>query len=93
MNTNAGEWMFPDIIEFETAPMLARCMDEFNRKDEIVFDLSKTTTIHSSFIGFLIHLKYTFDAQGRRFLLKTSPDIDRIFWLLHLNDFFSTSFH
>lgn len=89
MSVNTGHWNFPDTIEFEMAPRLARSMQEFDKSDVVIFDLSNTTTFHASFIGLLIHMKNTFENQGRKLLLRTSPDVDRVFGMLHLHGFFS----
>ncbi len=93
MKTNNKEWHFPDTIDFETAPRLAGRMEELSIQDKILFDLSRTTAVHSSFIGLLIHLKNSLECRGGILMLKTSPDIDRILEMLNLDDFFSKSTH
>jgi anti-anti-sigma regulatory factor len=82
---------FPDVIEFESATHFSKELQNMNLEDEIVFDLTETTRIHSSFIGFLMHTKYMLEGNGKRLVLRTSPQIDRLFSMLNLTEFFSGS--
>ena len=80
---------FPDVIEFESATNFSKELQNMDLEDEVVFDLTETTRIHSSFIGFLMHTKYMLEGSGKKLVLRTSPQIDRLFSMLNLTDFFS----
>ncbi len=88
MKKKMNIWSFPDIIDFEMAPILMKQIEEYQGA-AILFDLSNTKTIHSSFIGLLIHAKKMLESGGADFFLKTSPDIDKLFGMLNLGDYFS----
>ena len=88
MNRKMDIWSFPDVIDFEMAPILMKQIEE-HEGEAVLFDLSKTTTIHSSFIGLLIHAKKLLERGGADLYLKTSPDIDKIFSMLNLQHYFS----
>ncbi|TAL30158.1 MAG: anti-sigma factor antagonist [Spirochaetes bacterium] len=82
-------WSFPREIEFEDATQLSRRIRELSViENTVVFDLSATKHIHSSFVGFLIHTKQYLEAQGMHLILKTSPQIDKILAMLDLASYF-----
>ncbi len=84
-------WSFPYEIEFETATELARRLcDLSGAENTVIFDLSKTKSVHSSFVGFLIHTKHYLESNGMRLVLKTSPQIDKVLALLNLGTYFLT---
>lgn len=92
MEENEKIWHFPDNIELEYATSLTRKMKEMKLNyDEIIFDLSNLTRAHSSFIGFLIHAKFSLEKGGKKFVLLTSPYLDTILEMLCLNDVFKSN--
>jgi anti-anti-sigma regulatory factor len=92
MEENEKIWHFPDNIELEFATALSQKVKDmkFNR-NEIIFDLSNITRAHSSFIGFLIHMKFSLENSGKKFILLTSPYLDTILEMLCLNEVFMSN--
>jgi anti-anti-sigma regulatory factor len=82
-------WLFPHEIEFQTATELTqRLCDLAGTDNTVIFDLSKTKSVHSSFVGFLIHTKNYLESNGMRLVLRTSPQIDKVLALLNLGSYF-----
>ena len=61
---NDNNWTFPLQIDFEKVTQYINRFEEQKYNNKIIFDLSKTTYIHSSFIGFLIHAKLKIEKEG-----------------------------
>jgi len=82
---------FPEKIDFAAATHLSQQMRETLFPESVEFDLTKTDSIHSSFIGFLILAKYLMNKRGVSLHLRISPHIRRVFDMLELNSFFFAS--
>lgn len=82
-------WTFSENIKFEE---VSEYLDRFKHVDasgKIVFDLSKTLSIHSAFIGFMIHAKHTTIRNGGNLTLLLSYTVERILVMLNIMDFFA----
>jgi hypothetical protein len=72
---------------------VAELMEKFGQIDpglSVVFDLSETQDIHSSFLGFLLHAKNTISRQNGSLVLLLSYTIEKILFMVNLMDYFST---
>ena len=81
-------WTFPKAIGLEEIP---EYLDKFSRIDTsglVVFDLSRTVSMHSSFVGFLIHAKHAMLGNGGRLILRVSSTIERILAMLNILEYF-----
>ncbi len=82
------KWTFPETISLETVTLY---IDRFEGEDlgaDFTFDLTGTGSIHSSFIGFLIHVKHQTGKHGGRLRLVLSLSMERILVMLNVLDFF-----
>ena len=82
-------WTFPESISFEDVPDF---MDKFNcldSRDRLLFDLRETKRIHSSFIGFLLHIKNRINRNGGSLTIHVSEHVERVLDMLELIDHFS----
>lgn len=91
MDGNTDVWRFPQEIEFWLVPEYLKKMEGSTFKDIIVFDLSETDNVHSSFIGFLIFVKQSTEKQGGKLVLKVSSALKRLFVMLNILEYFATS--
>lgn len=85
---NERKWIFPDHIKFEEVPVYAERLKEQNLQGNIIFDLSETINIHSSFIGFLIHAKHNIEKKDGNLLLLLSSTVEKILIMLNIMDYF-----
>ncbi len=83
-------WEFPKNIEFSNVPDYLQQFEKENHTQEFVFNLNETESVHSSFIGFLIHTKGVVEARGGRVVVVVSPAIRRLFRIMNVLDFFMT---
>lgn len=60
------KWNFPKHIVFEDVSDLMKKFDA-KKNNNIIFNLSRTTRAHSSFIGFLIYAKSTVEKKWWHF--------------------------
>ena len=81
-------WKFPESIKYETAATYNDMFSEIKSHEIILFDLSGTQVIHSSFIGFLIDLKQRLESEGGELRIEPSPAFERLLSILDLNNFF-----
>jgi anti-anti-sigma regulatory factor len=81
---------FPEHIDFETASNYFGRMVRFNYDERIVFDLSQTREVHSSFIGFLIDMKRRTEKEGGDFVLRLSPSMESFFSQTNLINHFNS---
>lgn len=84
-------YIFEKNISVETIAKLSFQLDEMLELDFIEVDLSSTTEVHSSFIGFLIYLKTEKDKRGQEMSLILSDQLRIIFSRLKLEKFFEPS--
>jgi len=80
-------WIFPENISFESVPGYLSAFNEQSNITEIIFDLSATERIHTSFIGFLLHTKQAAWKKNREIKLILSPGAKNILNMLNLHDF------
>jgi anti-anti-sigma regulatory factor len=60
-------------------PVYVKKIEQASCDRRIIFDLSRTKRIHSSFIGFLINTKQKIEKLGGYLGLNISPEIEKIF--------------
>ncbi len=83
-----NHWVFPEIITFESVADYSQFFEGLTGKEGITFDLSHTESIHSSFIGFLIHAKHMLGKDGAALKLRLSFTAERILIMLNILDYF-----
>jgi len=83
------KWIFPDNIKFDEVPQYVERLKEHDLNKRIIFDLSETVNMHSSFIGFLIHARYNIKNDGGTLLLHLSFTVEKILTMLNILDYFS----
>ena len=77
MDANTDVWTFPQEIEFWLVPDYLKRIEGSTFKNRIVFDLSETENVHSSFIGFLIFVKQSAEKHRGKLVLKVSPSMKK----------------
>lgn len=82
-------WIFPESITFDAVSEYAETFHSVCGNRNMVFDLSQTHNIHSSFIGFLIHARHTLHKEGGQLHLLLSYTVERLLVLLDLMEYFS----
>lgn len=87
MKKTKNIWKFPAIIEFETVPQYSKKFEKLQMDQTLVFDLSNTQSIHSSFVGFLIYAKKQTEKEGGNLSLIISPYLEKIFKMLNIGNF------
>ncbi len=85
---NNNTWVFPHLINFETASSYSQKFIDIPFNKNITFDLSNTENVHSSFIGFLIDLKQKIDTNGGLLTINPSPSLERLLNIINLHDYF-----
>jgi hypothetical protein len=78
MINNKNIWSFPMDIAFDMVPIYVKDFEEALFDQRIIFDLSRTKSIHSSFIGFLIDTKQKIEREGGNLELNISPELEKI---------------
>ncbi len=81
-------WKFPKQINFETASSYTQKFINLQFEESVIFDLSETENVHSSFIGFLIDLKQRIDRNGGILTIHPSPSLEKLLNVINLYDFF-----
>lgn len=84
----SNEWKFPASINFETATYYINKLSQLDYENDIIFDLSETSFVHSSFIGFLLDTKNRSSNNGGKLILKLSPTLERLIVDIDLYDHF-----
>ena len=84
MIENNHTWSFPNYITFEMVSSYSKNLEEASSNRNIVFDLSKTKNIHSSFIGFLINTKQMTEKKGGNLKIYLSPELEQLFIVRNL---------
>ncbi|MDY6970669.1 MAG: STAS domain-containing protein [Spirochaetota bacterium] len=87
MEKNNNIITFPLNISFEMVSSYLKRFERESHNSSIIFDLSKTETIHSSFIGFLIHAKQKTEKGGGKLTIIISPSMERIFIMLNIIEY------
>jgi len=82
-------WIFPQNIGFKDTASYMERLETLKEDCAITFDLRQTVTIHSSFIGFLIHAKIQANIKHCRLSMLLSMTVERILIMLNVIDFFS----
>ena len=80
-------WQFPEIIEIHEVSYYADKYYTMKSK-KIIFDLSKTKYVHSSFIGFLLDIKRNYDNEKKNIQVNFSENVRNIINMLELNEYF-----
>jgi len=88
---NSKLWAFPETIGFESVPGYLSSFMELADYNEIIYDLSGTRTLHTSFIGFLIHTKHLAHKKNMSIKLILSPAAAKILKMLELYDLMTCS--
>jgi anti-anti-sigma regulatory factor len=90
-------WTFPEDIKFEDVSSFSARFENDMRNKNIIFDLTGTTSMHSSFVGFLIHTKHHLRLNGNTLLLRISLTVEKLLILLNIMEYFTpdteTVFH
>ena len=81
-------WKFPKHIDFEksTNYLYRTCDIDFSAN--VIFDLTETENVHSSFIGFMIELRTKFENRGGTLIVNLSPDLERLFSRMSIYEHF-----
>lgn len=80
-------WVFPETISYENVPGYLSSFMLQKGYSEMVLDLSKTLTFHTSFIGFLLHIKQLGHKKNISIKLILSPSAVSTLKMLNLYDF------
>lgn len=88
---NTKKWKFPEKIDFSNAALYSKKMMK-NSSKNFIFDLSKTTYVHISFIGFLIDIKNSIEKNGGYLNLKASDYLKNLLNQCKLHDYFLPTF-
>ena len=84
-----NRWVFPENISFESVAEYNQLFQSLQNPDDLVFDLSQTENMHSSYIGFLIHTKHTLNRSGASLRLILSFTAEKILTMLNVLEYFS----
>ncbi len=87
-DTKWEKWVFPEQIKFEEVSLYLQKFEKRDHNSKIIFDLTKTKDIHSSFIGFLIHAKHNISQECGSLVLLLSFTAEKIFTMLNILDYF-----
>ena len=88
LQIDENSFKFPKTINFGSPSTYIKKFNNLDHSEEIVFDMSETDIVHSTFIGFLIDLKQKVDRNGGQLKFHLSGSIERLFNILKLYDFF-----
>ncbi|HOO72461.1 MAG TPA: hypothetical protein PK926_11935 [Spirochaetota bacterium] len=84
----AIRWTFPENIKFEEVSDYLDRFKHIDASQKIIFDLTDTINIHSSFIGFMINAKHLTVRNGGSLTLRLSFTVERILTMLNIIDYF-----
>jgi hypothetical protein len=82
-------WRFPSIIGLFAVPRYLRILDHAFDIDTVIFDMTRTTDIHSAFIGFLILAMERLNMEGKKLEFRMSPYIRKTITMHGMNDYFN----
>lgn len=77
-------WKFPHHIDFEKTTGYIYRIRNIDFSKTMVFDLSETEVVHSSFIGFMIDVQTRLEHNGGTMEVKFSPSMERQFAQMEL---------
>jgi anti-anti-sigma regulatory factor len=80
-------WRFPSIISFFIVPKYLKTLETVMDIDTIIFDLTRTNNMHSSFTGFLLFAIDRLNNQGKDIEVKMSPYVRKTLGMLGMNDY------
>lgn len=80
---------FPRDISFEEVPLYMENFDKTARGN-VIFDLTMTESLHSSFLGFMIHAHRSIQKRGGTLLLLPSDTVEKLLLMMNLSDYFCT---
>ncbi len=81
-------WTFPEEISFSSVHEYAMQFQALQNPADVIFDLSATSRLHTSFIGFLISTRHTLAGKGIGFRLRASDELEQILRRMKLGDYF-----
>ena len=84
-------WKFPEEIDFCSVPQYIKRLEREKQISNLIFDLTNTKKVHSSFIGFLIFVKNKVEEQGGNLTLKTSQSFRKTLMMMNVSEYFSFS--
>ncbi len=87
--THWETWTFPEDIKFEDVSSFSDRLEREMGEKNIIFDLTSTLNMHSSFIGFLIHAKHLLAMNGNNLLLRISFTVEKILIMLNIMEYFT----
>ncbi len=87
---NTIYWVFPDNISFEEVPTYVDKFSKLDADKDLTFDLSKTESMHSSFIGYLLHVQNTMRNRDRTLDLILSLTVVKTLIMLNIINYFSS---
>ncbi len=81
---------FPRDISFEEVP---EYMERFDKtaQSHVIFDLTMTESLHSSFLGFMIHAHQSTQKRGGNLVLLLSDTAEKLLLMMNLLDYFCTA--
>lgn len=85
---DSTKWTFPKNISLTQVSEYAEKFENNKLQKKIIFDLSRTTDFHSSFIGFLINSKFESRKNNKELCLVLSYPAERILAMLNIINFF-----
>lgn len=84
-------WKFPEEIDFCSVSQYIIRLEKEKQVSNLVFDLTNTKKVHSSFIGFLIFVKNNLEGRGGNLTLNTSPSFQKTLMMMNVFEYFSLS--
>ena len=86
-----GIWKFPETISYESVPGYITILNDKHLRQELIIDLTNTETLHTSFIGFLLHAKQVIEKNSGTLEIKLSKRSEKIFHMLNIHEYFSNN--
>ena len=84
-----NNFIFPKRIHFQDVSDYVEKFNTIKNYERVIFDLSETEEIHSSFVGFLINSKDFIQKRNGSILLILSNTTEKILKMLNLLSYFS----
>jgi anti-anti-sigma regulatory factor len=86
---NCFIWRFPKNINLFEVPDYLQMFIKIKMNKEIVFDMTETQNINSSFIGFLIYAKEYLQKKGKKHVFIKSQYVEKTLNMLGMAEYFS----
>ncbi len=83
-----NKWTFPESIPLEIVPEFQEKFNNISIDGNIIFDLSATRDVHSSFIGFLLNTKNQLNKKGGTLILHLSTEVEKLFFMMNIRNYF-----